>query len=304
MVIEDYIKYWNDWHSAWFNIAHLTYSKKMTETIKVLDGTTETKWPLLNILDGFNQSINKEASWKFFPEPFWGIPNSDNLMGVFINFNPGEGGHSQHISTAFEYKSIKPKKFDCHRIWEKYIDGCYSASIKDLYSEVDYITTNWMIKNRESFIRSYNKKFSPDANDDGDFVMFELCPWHTKSVNGKVYQYIKNNLGLIDKYIIDFAFESAKNIKGNFKNLIITHGIDKNNVKNNITTLKWIETESIKHDIHGAPLKKPWVVDVFTKDNTDVYLLNFKNSSNGFPSISQELKYIIEKYASKQIAST
>ena len=52
-------------------------------------------------------------------------------------------------------------------------------------------------------------------------------------------------------------------------------------------------------NLHGTPLKKPWVVDIFTKDNTDIYLLNFKNSSNGFPSISHELKDIIEKYAAK-----
>ena len=298
MKIADFINYWNQWHCEWYKVAPNHNPPKLL-SINVFHLSKVTSWPLLNVMDGHNESTSNEPCWKFFPEPYWGVPNSENLKGVFINFNPGEGGHSQHINTELEYGSIKPLKFACHRIWEKYPDTYYSETIKSLYSENDYITTNWMKTNRESFIHNYNKTFNSNTKQEGDFVMFELCPWHTKSVNGKVYQYIKTNLELIDKYIIDFAFESAKNIKGSFKNLIITHGLDKDTVENNIKTLKWIATESIKNDIHGTPLKKPWVVDVFTKVDTDIFLLNFKNSSNGFPSMSHELKNIIEKYAAK-----
>jgi hypothetical protein len=297
MKITDFINYWNQWHSEWYRIA--PYNPPPKQYINVSHLNVLTSWPLLNILDGHNESTTKEPSWKFFPEPYWGVPQSENLKGVFINFNPGSGGHSQHINTAIEYESIKPARLACHRIWEKYLATSYSETIKNLYSENDYITTNWMKTNRESFIQNYNNSFCSSTKQEGDFVMFELCPWHTKSVNGKVYQYIKNNLGLIDKYIIDFAFETAKNIKGSFKNLIITHGLDKSTVENNITTLNWVATESINNDVYGTPLKKSWVVDVFTKNNTDIYLLNFKNSSNGFPSISHELRDIIEKYAAK-----
>ena len=102
----------------------------------------------------------------------------------------------------------------------------------------------------------------------------------------------------MDKYIIEFAFETAKKIKkGSFKNIIITHGLDKKTVEDNKISLTFFDKEEIKNDIHGNPLKKCWKVDVFTKEDSNVKLLNFKNSSNGFPAMTKDLEKIIKKYS-------
>jgi len=286
MTIKGYIDYWNQWQAEWYRVAIENSSEEKTSNSITVEG-----WPLLGVNGSNNNSVKVQPSWKFFPEPYWGIPDSNNLNGVFINFNPGEGQLAQHINTAIEYSSIKKSNLN-HRIWEKFPEQNYYETIKKLYSEDDYMTTNWMRKKRESFIHNYINTFDKDKEHNGDFVMFELCPWHTKSVTNKVYKYIKDNLRLIDEYIIDFAIESAKTVEGTFNNLILTHGLDKKIVENNINTLECFAKEEINND----SLKKPWTIDVFTKAGSNVYLLNFKNSSNGFPVISTELKKIIVKY--------
>ena len=296
--INQYVKYWNHWHLEWGNFIHLPINNNPL-AIQVNNCSVKTEWPILDSKGGYNQSTHIEPSWKFFPEPYWGIPDSDNLFGVFINFNPGEGVHGQHIDTYKDYLNIKPQKQSCHRIWEKYSNSNYYDTIKGLYKESDYITTNWMIKNRETFIKNFYNEFYHGTTIEGDFVMFELCPWHTKSVNSKVSNYIKTNSKLIDEYIIDFAFESAKKIKGCFKNIIISHGLDQKVVENSNFSLKHIDTEEIQNDKNGKRLKKTWTIDIFSKNESNIYILNFKNSSNGFPVITNELNAIIEKYSCK-----
>lgn len=299
MTIREHINFWNKWVETWFDIA-LSNEKSLTMPPPIafnFNGSL-TSWQMLNVFDGTNVTMEKELCWKFFPEPYWGIPNSDSLKGVFINFNPGEGGHSQHIHTSVEYKMVTGlgvSPLSCHEIWKRYPRLTYHDTINELYQKSDYATTEWMLKRRESFIKQYCKTFGHGLEGNLEFVMFELCPWHTKNVTGNVYEYIRTNLALIDRHIIDFAFECAKQTKGPFENLILAHGLDRNTVKKQcqIDTLDLVSEEPEK--ITGN-LKKSWDIDVYTKKGTQVYLLNFKNSSNGFPALNSELMKIIEKY--------
>lgn len=82
------------------------------------------------------------------------------------------------------------------------------------------------------------------------------------------------------------------------KTLILAHGLDKNTVKTQCQIDSLVLVSEEQEKITGN-LKKPWEIDVYTKKGTDVYLLNFKNSSNGFPAMTNELMKIIEKYRNK-----
>lgn len=300
MTIPAYKKYWDRWIKEWIKLAPLHSNSKLLELV-VNYGQAITKWPVLNDKGGNNESSNDKLSWKFFPEPYWGDPESKSLHGVFINFNPGRGGHAQHIDTLAECNSISKvvsQPLACHRIWNKNPGHSYADAIKALYKECDYITTNWMIKNRQSFINRYNQKYYPKQQQDGEFVMFELCPWHTKSVTNKVYEYIEKNINLIDKYIIDFAIECSEKTSGNFKNIIISHGLELERIeKCKLVSLIPVKRELIKYNAVGTKLNKPWTIDVYEKVGTKVRILNFKNSSNGFPALTEELRIIIENYS-------
>ncbi len=54
-------------------------------------------------------------------------------------------------------------------------------------------------------------------------------------------------------------------------------------------------------EIITGNLKKPWNIDPYTKKGTGVYLLNFKNSSNGFPAMTKHLMEIIKKYRNTEL---
>lgn len=306
MTIEKHIDFWDKWVKSWFDLA-MSNRKSLTTPppIAFTFNGTSTIWPILNVFDGTNGTTTPELCWKFFPEPYWGIPGSHELHGVFINFNPGEGGHSQNINTSIEYKMVEDLggvPLACHEIWKRYPRLSYHETINELYKKSEYATTEWMFKRRESFIKQYCKTFGHKLEGNPEFVMFELCPWHTKKVTGEVYNYIHKNIQLIDEHIIDFAFECAKKTKGPFKNLILAHGLDSDTVNNysllgSLTAVNEVpeKIESQRKDKEG----KPWTIDVYSKPNSGIYLLNFKNSSNGFPSITIELMKIIEKYRNK-----
>lgn len=298
MTIQEHIDYWNIWTEKWFELASINFDSCDMPPIEFDFNGLLIRMPILKVLDGTNVTTQKEWCWKFFPEPYWGIPNSNRLHGVFINFNPGAGGHSQHIKTSVEWnmvKSLGASPLSCHEIWKRFPLLNYHYTIKELYNKKDYVTTDWMIKNRQSFMTRYNLEFGNQIEDNPEYVMFELCPWHTTKVTGKVYKYIRTYLDVIDKHIIDFAFECAKSTKGTFRNLILSHGLDKNTVKKQckIDSLLLVTSES---EEIGITLRKSWDIDVYTKKNTGVYLLNFKNSSNGFPAVNEDLRKIIEKY--------
>jgi len=151
-VIENYVKYWDDWHSDWFKNIKLN-----PEKIK------EWKVPC-------DKGGNDNPICQYFPEPYWGNPYSEKLSGIFLNINPGGGGASQDILTmdlddSNPYKAYKTNK------------NLYSNTVKELSAITDYKTTEWMQKWRVNWIREIlDNKLINVTN----IFCAELIPWHTK----------------------------------------------------------------------------------------------------------------------------
>lgn len=279
MTINDYVDYWNKWMKEWYDAAFNARSGGVMPS-------TISGWGVLNV----NGGVPNDPSWCFFPEPYWGNPLSDKLGGVFINFNPGQGGASQHIDRAIEYTQPNTTSPN-YPIWNNFIPSNYYDTIQNLYNIPSYPTTKWMKGGkREGFI----KKVCIELDTNSEFVMFELCPWHTKSVTNDVYNYMSQNSNLINDYILKFAILCSINTQGCFKNVILSHGLDEGFMGTSMVGSDFTFSETV---FIGTNLQQQWTVDIFKAfiHEQTVYLINFKNSSNSFPAVNDELTQFFDE---------
>lgn len=275
---KEYVEYWNQWMKKWNDFVNRDEKDRTT---------LFEEWPLLNHFGSKKEGLTKEEAWKFFPEPYWGNPLSNNLKGVFINFNPGEGDFFQHWNKHKDHKLG-------NKIWQYFPSSNYYKTISKLYLDAVYPTTKWMKNKRERFIKGVYTHLGKSS--DGEYVMLELCPWHTKSVTKEVYQYIEDNIEQIDNYIIKFAEACSMETNGYFKNIVITKGLDKDRVERYLKRFNFVNQEFITKGSNGELLKREWAIDIFKLKNSDVYFFNFKNSSNGFPANINDLVSIFRNY--------
>jgi len=153
--ILEYQDYWDKWHKQWFE-------------------NCSSNPPLLNSINEWitpaDKGGNDNPIWQYFPEPYWGNPNSDKLFGIFLNINPGGGGASQDIllrdqDDSNPFNSYKKNKHS------------YSETIKELSNITDYKTTEWMQKWRVNWLREVLENQSINVSN---IFCAELIPWHTK----------------------------------------------------------------------------------------------------------------------------
>ena len=232
--------YWDVWHREWLKMCILTESQ--IDQKKKIEGW---KIPLGNL-------GNKENSCKYFPEPYWGNINAlanmqSNLHGVFLNINPGQGGDEQLFKENFKSKDevneviseLLNKKLE-------YINNerfFYSQIVSALSENTNYNTTKWMIEKRISWV----KKIQEDNKIDlGNYLFFDLVPWHTPS-KSDILDYTLENAEIIMERVLKQVSKLASEIQiGPLKNKVIVRGSLIIDVINNADMLQK-EIENIKN---------------------------------------------------------
>ncbi len=176
--ILEYQDYWDKWHKQWFD--------NCSANPQLLDSINDWIIPT-------DKGGNDNPIWQYFPEPYWGNPNSDKLFGVFLNINPGGGGASQDIllrdqDNSNPFNSYKKNKHS------------YSETIKELSNITDYKTTEWMQKWRVNWMREVLENQSINVSN---IFCAELIPWHTKKKSDISDYAVKNDIpDLINNSVI------------------------------------------------------------------------------------------------------
>jgi hypothetical protein len=161
--ISEYQDYWDKWHKQWFD--------KCSPNQPLLDSINEWITPT-------DRGGNDNPIWHYFPEPYWGNPNSEKLFGIFLNINPGGGGASQDILLRDQDES---NPFNLY----KNNNYSYSKTILKLSNITDYKTTEWIQKWRVNWLREVlDNKLITVSN----IFCAELIPWHTKK-KSDIYDY-------------------------------------------------------------------------------------------------------------------
>ena len=189
--MQQYKKYWNEWHNKW----HHSLTNPSTSSI--------LGWSIPKTNGGNDRPINE-----YFPEPFWGDIDNENLKAVFLNINPGKGGDKQNfvINQTSELRTL-------------YSKNCYSKTVSKLCEDKDYVTTMWMNKKRVAWLQNL---LDDREIDICDTLHGDLIPWHTKS-KSYINKYINNTQNhklVIQKVILPIA-GIAKTIKGGLNNIVI-----------------------------------------------------------------------------------
>ena len=296
--LKEHIDFWDKWHKEWLDSFSLeTFPRVIQE------------WPVPSFDGGTNINLEKEKSFKFFPEPYWGRIE-EKANAVFINYNPGAGGHLQHIDTYHEFQNLKTKPLLCHKLWSIYdsIENkmIYSKTVKALSEEKEYPTTEWFRSKRGNWAKCLYNNLGENHQVPGvNIIMFEMCPWHTHSTDNSLLAYLKgeskNKLTatvpkLFIRDILDFAIAKSSEIEGKLKNIIFCKGnilpiIVKLNglcgIKDITSTLLIPGIQSTNDCLifgKNGNGKGGWKINVFLKDET--FIINCYGANgggNGFP---------------------
>lgn len=198
--IKVYTDYWDNWHREWF--------------INSLNMHTIKGWGTPSINDE-----NEIPIWRYFPEPYWGNPNSEKLVSVFLNLNPGGGGDCQDVLSINNPASI---------LYKSYVNNMnlYSKTIEQLSKDLCYTTTNWFDKKRSNWLNKL--LISLDKNGKKAAVENILCadliPWHTYSVTSEIKKYIVKHTQLIfDNVILPITSISQEAV---LKGIVFAKGRD------------------------------------------------------------------------------
>lgn len=298
-----HIDYWDRWHSTWHH-----------EMINTIAPPNEIlKWPVPKVKGGNNILTTELEACEFFPEPYWGNI-FQSASSIFINYNPGGGGHLQHKKTWFEFLQQATQE-ECHILWSTYANNncSYAKSIQTLAGIADYPTTKWLHDNRAGWANELAKAVESNFEsrcEKINTIMFEYCPWHTvKASSIMSYLLGKESYGsvpgLIEKHILEFAVEKASNDScGPLRKMIFSKGtilpqILKNSINHEIPTFEDVEVTPAGIRIgKKSNGKGGWLINIFKIK--DVFLINChgpNGGGNGFPKVESPfldiIKYII-----------
>ena len=221
--IQPYIDYWNEWHKEWY--------------INAI-----SKPPLLTPIKDWSTPVgnggNKNDIWRYFPEPYWGNPNPDELTAVFLNLNPSCGGDDQDvkISTKDPIATYVSKHQD------------YKNTIDVLINNPCYPTTDWVIKKRVHWINCLLHHLNK-GNDKTikNIIAGELVPWHTKNVS-EIKKYISVNMNLIKMYCIEPLAKISQ--CATLKGIVFCRGVEIVHALSKLTTEKTCYTSADGFRIH------------------------------------------------------
>lgn len=267
--ILEYQDYWDKWHKQWFD--------NCSANPQLLDSINDWIIPT-------DKGGNDNPIWQYFPEPYWGNPNSDKLFGVFLNINPGGGGASQDIllrdqDNSNPFNSYKKNKHS------------YSETIKELSNITDYKTTEWMQKWRVNWMREVLENQSINVSN---IFCAELIPWHTKkksdisdyAVKNAIPDLINNSV-IIPLSKISNSDSVVKEMKGKIivrSSLILDILNSIYSIKPNSIKISDIENYAIVDDIDTKSSKQKLLskfnsyLTIFKIDETSFYV--FSGGSN------------------------
>lgn len=173
--LKSFIDYWDQWHKDWYNFA--IYSTQSTN-------------PQIDCWDV------PTPIWRYFPEPYWGNPYTDNLVAVFLNINPGAGGDDQDVFQIPENDPIKTYT-STSRI--------FSRTVEILSANTEYETTEWFYNKRVKWLKNLLECMkAPSAQNltVQNIICADLIPWHTPTVDSFVTKYIdKESICIVNKVI-------------------------------------------------------------------------------------------------------
>ena len=183
MTIEEYISYWDDVITAWFNDD--IQDKMLQKEIQ-------------NVL--WNPNLKKHIHYDHMPEPYWG--NQEEASVVILNFNPG-GGDDKSPQT---YKRCLGCNKNGATLLNYVHEHKYSSAAKDfpllnnnpnLDTRLKYIATNYggskWWEGKEKWL-NHLAEISEKAGKL-PFAM-ELCGWHSKSWPSKALDNLNKKEGL------------------------------------------------------------------------------------------------------------
>ncbi len=268
-VINEYVAYWDEWHKQWFD--------NCSSNPSLLDSINEWIIPT-------DKGGNDNPIWQYFPEPYWGNPNSDKLFGIFLNINPGGGGASQNILLRDQDDS---NPFNSY----KKNEHSYSETIKELSKITDYKTTEWMQKWRVNWLREVLVNQSINVSN---IFCAELIPWHTKkksdisdyAVKNAIPDLINNSV-IIPLSKISNSDSVVKEMKGKIivrSSLILDILNSIYSIKPNSIKISDIENYAIVDDIDTKSSKQKLLskfnsyLTIFKIDETSFYV--FSGGSN------------------------
>jgi hypothetical protein len=196
---EEYLNYWNEWHSEWFQSTNPTSIKEWV--VPDVCGDKEKKWNTV----------------EYFPEPFYHRIGNDAPLefdAIYININPAAGG---------------PKQLKSNRSNELIKDyNNYQEKMSTLLSLKP--GPNKFFIHREVRTRELLDK---DEKDNVNVLCADLVPWHTEN-QMDIQQYIlQNSSNIIDYVIKPLSRISKDQISNNqLKGKILIRGTSFRNILN------------------------------------------------------------------------
>ncbi len=194
--IDNYVKYWDDWHSEWFKEIKSNSPAKIKE------------WKV-----PYEKGGNDSPICQYFPEPYWGII-SQQTKAIFLNINPAGGGKEQDVK---EIGNVTSQLYDAFTLSkEKYSDTIKLLSNND---NRYYLTTKWMQEKRVNWL---NTIFGNTSLTVSDIFCADLIPWHTRT-KSDIQNYITDdeNIKQIIEQVINPLTNIAKSIDGVMKGKVI-----------------------------------------------------------------------------------
>jgi len=193
------IAFWNAWHKEWYD--NLIINNKISFPKKI------NGWEVPEIKGG-----NANPMWHYFPEPYWGTLDMDEIRGLFLNINPGEGDKNQDFKNNSESLVKATYENASH-------DYCHTVSM--LSNIRNNPTTNWMYKNRINWLQ---KLYKNNKIDISGYVFFDLVPWHSKSKSDIMKYALKNSDSIIEDVIKPISILAKEVVTPELRNKIIVRG--------------------------------------------------------------------------------
>ena len=236
--IKDYINYWDKWHCDWHSKTKITPFQKN----KILNC-----WDIPD--EKINKYFNPYPIWRYFPEPYWCNPYSENVA-VFLNLNPGGGGDCQDVLSVNLASSILYNTYSAQKF--------YSRTVEQLSKNLCYVTSNWFDRKRVNWLNKLmncsNSNIENKYSIDNIFCA-DLIPWHTPTFNSKIEKYIIAHKTQIFDHVIKPITSISQ--QATLKGLVFAKGRT---------------TNSILTQLIGQPTKQ------YKNGKFEINLFNFNNA--------------------------
>lgn len=260
MTPQQYIEFWDGYMRRWYN----DMEQHHTRSLQIWE-------------DFFSQypfDITELMYYRYFPEPYFGNPKSENLQAVFINLNPGQGGKDQDFYP-------KGKLLDYFRGVNLSYYNTMRALITFSNREKPHLilgkTLEWWVKNRVKWVNETFERSDGKTTTLNDILGLELIPWHTKSF-GEIA--ITLNTTELNQYVFEPAAKISKSVINkwlcsNGASIVIGRGLQSVVAVRDMLDFKPCVSELPEN------LNKKWNVHRAMLDDTTI-LIDFTKKKGGF----------------------